>query len=590
MHPFALLLNKLKTEYTKKNWSAYVVTGPTPVREIFVSLALVKKARLTPKDRHTDDFLRKSLRGSIDDILHKKERIELKCLFTGRPGQAVKNQFVLVEGGPGIGKTKLVCHLCNKWAEGKILQQYELVIYVPLRRFQKDDTKEICIQDIISLYLKGDKGKHISEELSYNGCRNTLLILDGWDELPRRLRDDRHFFQDLVSFQCEFQNASVLVTSRCTVSHRLYHLPDIKHIEVLGFDSDHIIEYIASHIPDKKDMFLSHIEKFPNIRALLYIPLTLTIICDIVKDLDMKCDRLPSTLTEIYEKYICKKFFYGIKKVKPEYSGISSLSKLPKECSVVFQSLSMLALKRFEEGSSVFKLKHLKEVGFKPILGSLESQTSAESSSELLAIDSKFDGYGLLSSFPFYVGAGHEVLYQFHHLTIQEFLAAYYIAKFDRNKSPDLIKQYRLERRFQVVWKFFAGITRLRDKFARKAIIKDTRKGNNQDVLLLLHCVYEVQEPDVCKDVASHLERNLILNNRTLHKSDCLCLAYVLTNSGGKWTLNMRGCHIGGNGLEFLYSQLFNDIQNKSLTRKCVLSFSKLEYVMIIFLLNISYS
>ena len=531
------------------------VSGPKPQKEYFVQLALVKKAKLNANDKLIDKFLHQTLHGSIDDICNKKVLIDINTLFGHKKGQKIKIEKILVEGAPGIGKTRLACYLCAKWAEGELLQHYELVILVPLRRFQlgKHSTKKLDIQDIVELYFKSNKADKVCEELSNNGCRNALVILEGWDELDPVLRNENSFFHDIVTGSApQFSNASVIVTSRCTVSDTLYEYMD-RRIEVLGFDSEHIDKYIASHLPDKKEMILSNFQKYPNIRALAHIPLTLSIICNIVQE----NGRIPLTLTELYDLYILNSLLSSLKKLQPNLrlSGLSSLSELPTDASQVLQALSHLALDGFRKDRFVFRKKHLEKVG--------------------LPVDSDhvFDGYGLLNSIACQIKVGHDLFYQFVHLTVQEYLAAYSLLNLDYNSRLEILDELRLQKKFRVVCRFYSGLTKLSDDAAKKAIIHKTRRNNNEDMLLLLHCLYEVQDPRICLEAALYLERKLKLDNKSLNATDCLCLAYTVINAGGSWELSMRLCNIGSHGLDAFYSHL---LFHQGSLRNSV-SFSKLE-------------
>ena len=42
------------------------------------------------------------------------------------------NKVVLIEGGPGMGKSTLAINICKCWADGELLQQYEAVILLQL--------------------------------------------------------------------------------------------------------------------------------------------------------------------------------------------------------------------------------------------------------------------------------------------------------------------------------------------------------------------------------------------------------------------------------------------------------------------------
>ena len=122
-----------------------------------------------------------------------------------------------------------------------------------------------------------------------------------------------------------------------------------------------------------------------------------------------------------------------------------------------------------------------------------------------------------------------------------------------------LLHQYRDDKQFQVVWKFLCGITKLENEDLRRSIISQTRKRNNKDELFLLHCVYEAHETDLCLAAAEHLQYTVQLSNYPLIATDCLCLAYTITQAGGEWHLNLRGCNMGGEGLNILRWHLAND-------------------------------
>ena len=101
----------------------------------FINLALVKKQNINEVDKLNDKFLQDSLHGLVDDIIRKKRRIKShKHIFNY--GIKGTRKIVLVEGSPGVGKTMLAKKLCRDWADGNILMEYEIVLLIPLRRFQ----------------------------------------------------------------------------------------------------------------------------------------------------------------------------------------------------------------------------------------------------------------------------------------------------------------------------------------------------------------------------------------------------------------------------------------------------------------------
>ena len=556
LSPRDTLIETLKEVYCGKDWYRHA-SGSTPSTDLeYIRLALIKKAQLSKTERSTSRFLKDSLLGNVDDIERQKVSLKnVKEIFNyGRTSQRKK---VLVEGKPGIGKTMLALHISAEWAKGKMLQEYDCVLLVPLRQFQRkvqtsksksvpayQTQTELRMLDLVNIYLKGEQGFRASEELSRSKGDKTLLILEGWDELPPELREEGSFFFRIVSGQL-LPKASVLVTSRPSVSADLYPFMNERRIEVIGFSRKQIRQYIEKHVPLKKEMVFKHLQKFPNIEKLAHIPMTLCTICKLITAGYM--ESLPSTLTELYDTYVRDILYTGLRKqARPEFKhikGISDLCKLPGESQQVLVSLTKLALQGLRNRKFVFEVDDLIEVGLQP--------------------EGTFDAYGLLSTFPCYVGAGYDLLYQFGHLTIQEFLAAKAIEHLDRSQQMSILRDYRPEKEFQVVWKFLSGVTKLEDDELRHAIVSETKRRNNQDQLFLLHCVYEAHTARLCSTAATYLQRKLCLDNCTLNSTDCLCVAYIVAQAGGEWEVDLRGCHMGGEGLETLRSHLVEH-QNSS--------------------------
>ena len=90
-----------------------------------------------------DDFVRNTiLTGKVDDILMKKIPIELKDVFEKiKEGQQKK---VLIEGAPGCGKSTLSLHICHRWIDGQLFQEYSQVILVQLREPTVQNAKSIA--------------------------------------------------------------------------------------------------------------------------------------------------------------------------------------------------------------------------------------------------------------------------------------------------------------------------------------------------------------------------------------------------------------------------------------------------------------
>ena len=103
---------------------------PPPVVRKTFRLAMITAERLN-RSSITEKFVQKNITGKVDDILRKKIPVQLPCIFERI--EVGHRKVVLLEGGPGCGKSTLSLHICSEWAEGRLFPEYRLVILVRLR-------------------------------------------------------------------------------------------------------------------------------------------------------------------------------------------------------------------------------------------------------------------------------------------------------------------------------------------------------------------------------------------------------------------------------------------------------------------------
>ena len=121
---------------------------------------------------------------------------------------------------------------------------------------------------------------------------------------------------------------------------------------------------------------------------------------------------------------------------------------------------------------------------------------------------------------------------------------------------------------FQMIWRMYCGITRLRSKdifhymLSSKWVESRYRKRR---IIELLQCVYEAHNDEVCNVVCNHLDGNIDLSLCRLDQISCSALGYLLKEySGALKVVQLGYCYIGDEGCMILLNSLLSRHDNSS--------------------------
>ena len=177
----------------------------------------------------------------------------------------------------------------------------------------------------------------------------------------------------------------------------------------------------------------------------------------------------------------------------------------------------------------------------------------------------KLSGLGLLLIAPSTSVYGREKSYNFLHLTVQEFCAAFYISKLPDKEQYDCFKKYQFYDSFQMIWKLYSGITSLKNKDIFHHMLPSKwvkSRYRKRRIIELLHCVYEAHNDEVCNVVGNRLDSNIDLSFYRLDQISCSALGYLYR--GGLRVVQLVGCYIGNEGCRILLNSLLSYHNNSS--------------------------
>ena len=434
------------------------------------------------------------------------------------------NKVVLIEGGPGMGKSTLAINICKCWADGELFQQYKAVILLLLR-----DPEIQGANDIGDLLLVANENerKALYDEITASEGDKVCFILEGYDELPEQLRKAPVF----AKLKEKLLKCTLIYTSRPEACNHLRSVAT-RRIEIRGFKEEQVNEYIVNAFEDvdngkeKAEKLTVQVMNNSSIKSILSIPINIAIVCHLF----LLTLTLPTTLTELYTLLCINLILRHINKNSPgEISFLDSLDDLPAVTSKSFSDLCLIAFRGRMDDKIIFSSREIKGYGIDP---------------------NKLSGLGLLLVAPSTSVYGREKSYNFLHLTVQEYCAAFYISRLPDKEQENYFQKYQFHDSFQVIWRMYSGITRLRNEnifhhmLPSKAVKSIYRR---ERIIELARCVYEAQNDELCSVIINHFNGNIDLSHCRLDQIRGTVIGYLLEQSRGTLKLvDLSFCEIDG--------------------------------------------
>ena len=243
-----------------------------------------------------------------------------------------ESKKILVVGRPGIGKTLFLTKWIRDWALDIAFNNFDFLFFLKFRKFNSDETP-LSLRDLLSRSEYSETERLSDQVWSHvlTKPEKVLIFFDGLDEFLNRSKIANALFCNNVENQMPLsklyynivkgnllRGATVVTTTRPSAMDEVRGLHFEKTIEILGFASEQVEEYVenfAKHavenVEDAGKKIWEHIKTNMNIFSLCYIPVNCLIICSCLLQIlkfPLTGVDFPTSLTEIYQR--CVKIFF----------------------------------------------------------------------------------------------------------------------------------------------------------------------------------------------------------------------------------------------------------------------------------------
>ncbi|XP_073764322.1 protein NLRC3-like [Danio rerio] len=380
------LLNQIYTQL-------YIIEGESEgVNEEHEVLQMEKTAR-TKHSQHTPIY--------CNDIF-KEEKEQIKT--------------VLTKGIAGIGKTVSVQKFILDWAEGKANQDVDFMFVLPFRELNLIRDHQYSLH---TLLLDFHPELEDLEPKIYEECK-VVFIFDGLDESRITLMfSDAQKVCDVTETSSVavlmsklmkgelLPSALIWITSRPAAANQIPSKYIKRLTEIQGFTEPQKEEYFRKRISEQHQAsrIISHIRRARSLHIMCHIPVFCWISSTVLQKLleeDLSAE-IPQTLTEMYIHFLLIQI--NMRNQKYEEREPEKLLQSNRE---VIVKLAEVAFRQLMKGNVMFYEEDLIESGVDVSDASVYSGICTEIFKEESVIQQR-------------------KVYSFIHLSVQEFLAAFYV-------------------------------------------------------------------------------------------------------------------------------------------------------------------
>ncbi|XP_037098598.1 protein NLRC5-like isoform X4 [Syngnathus acus] len=394
------------------------------LESVYTKLHISRGVAGLPDKQH--EVLQMEMRGQDEE----EESIEPCDIFKSEKPL----RTMVTVGFAGIGKTFLVRKFVLDWANGTTNTDVDFIFPLPFRELNLEEEERFSLAELIQHFMCDSKAaierlQHILVRMQDLGKRTyqssnvkILFVLDGLDEcrLKLDLSDERKERLDVTQaypvevLLAHLIKGNLLPCARLWITTRPQAARDIPprlvdgRTEVKGFSRSQRLDYFRKRFPNDEEDVIEHIQKSRSIFIMCHMPIFCWLTATVLRDYRQHGKKLPETLTEMYTEFLL--YHLG----RSEERGGQKRTEYVK-------ALAKMAFRHLMKKQQIFYESDLRESG-------LDASQVAKHSGVFTEV---FEEVPPLKKYQ------RGKMFQFIHLSIQEYLAALYVmmSLFQDNKN-----------------------------------------------------------------------------------------------------------------------------------------------------------
>ncbi|XP_052463415.1 NACHT, LRR and PYD domains-containing protein 12 isoform X4 [Carassius gibelio] len=409
------LLNSIYTQL-------YIIEGEREGVNEEHEVLQMEKTATTQHSHETPIYSNDIFKASAEEGCEEKVQIKT-VLAKGIAGirktisvQKKKIKTVFTKGIAGIGKTVSVQKFILDWAEGKANQDVDFMFVLPFRELNLIRDHQYSLHGLL---LDFHPDLQDLDSQIYEKCK-VVFIFDGLDESRITLKfSDAQKVCDVTETSSVavlmsqlmkgelLPSALIWITSRPAAANQIPSKYIHRLTEIQGFTELQKEEYFRKRISDEHQAsrIISHIRRARSLHIMCHIPVFCWISSTVLQKLleeDLSAE-IPQTLTEMYIHFL----LIQINMRKQKYEERDPEKLLPSNREVIVK-LAEVAFKQLMKGNVMFYEEDLIESSIDVTDASVYSGICTEIFKQESMIHQR-------------------KVYSFIHLSVQEFLAAFYL-------------------------------------------------------------------------------------------------------------------------------------------------------------------